>query len=47
MCSLCSACSGGGGDDTDGLGVDEADVDVGGELPRNSEDEAGEDFREL
>ena len=47
MCSLCSACSEGGGDETEGRGVDEADVDVGGELPRNSDDEAGEDFREL
>jgi hypothetical protein len=45
--SLCSACSMGGGVETVGLGVDEADVGVGGELPRNSEEDAGDDFLEL
>jgi len=30
-----------------GLGVDDAEVGVGGELPRNSDEDAGDDFREL
>jgi hypothetical protein len=29
-----------------GLGVDWVEFDVGGELPRNNEEEAGEDARE-
>jgi hypothetical protein len=45
--SLCSAWSGGGGDAIVGRGVDEADVGVGGELPRKSDEDAGDDFREL
>jgi hypothetical protein len=46
--SLCSALSDcGGGDWTVGRGVDDAEVGVGGELPRNSDEDAGEDFREL
>lgn len=47
MRSLCSAWSKGGGVEIVGLGVDDAEVGVGGELPRNSDDEAGDDFREL
>jgi hypothetical protein len=45
--SLCSACSMGGGVEIVGLGVDEAEFGVGGELPKNSDDEAGDDFLEL
>ena len=37
----------GGGDWTVGRGVDDAEVGVGGELPKNSDEDAGEDFREL
>jgi hypothetical protein len=44
--SWCSACSVGGGDGMGGLGVDWVEFDVGGELPRNNEEEAGEDARE-
>jgi len=45
--SLCSACSVGEADGMGGLGVDGAEFeDVGGELPRNNEEEAGEDARE-
>jgi hypothetical protein len=47
MRSLCSAWSEGVGEDAAGLGVDDADTDSGGELPRKSDDEAGDDFREL
>lgn len=47
MRSLCSAWSKGGGVEIVGLGVEDAEVGVGGELPRNSDEEAGDDFREL
>ena len=30
-----------------GRGVDDAEFDVGGELPKNSDEDAGDDFREL
>jgi hypothetical protein len=44
--SLCSACSAGGGDGIGGLGVDWVEFEVEGELPRNNEEEAGEDARQ-
>lgn len=44
--SLCSACSVGDGDGIGGLGVEGVELEVGGELPRNNEEEAGEDARE-
>lgn len=30
-----------------GRGVDDVEFDVGGELPRKSDEDAGDDFREL
>jgi hypothetical protein len=45
--SWCSACSVGDEDGIGGLGVDCVELeDVGGELPRNNEEEAGDDARE-
>jgi hypothetical protein len=44
--SLCSACSVGDGDGIGGLGVEGVEFEVEGELPRNKDEEAGEDARE-
>ena len=44
--SLCSACSVGDGDGIGGLGVEGVEFEVGDELPRKNEEEAGDDARE-